>query len=1135
MQDTFGTSLKKLDWIRRRKNRMLAILILLSLIVMLDVFWVLRQPGLTLAGDATCGITEHTHDETCNTEENPCPLEEHVHSITCYSDDTADVETPLDWQEMFADYPYTGSLSKDLAGIAQTQTGYAESELNFEVDSDGNRHGYTRYGAWYSAPYADWSAMFVSFCLSYAGADENENPVNSGADSMAKAWAALGKYAEAGTYTPAEGDLVFFTDNTAGIVTMVQNATFCAICGDIDDKVSNVSLSLDDPSIAGWGLTEGTVSVEEEVDEPESEISQTELLDISNGPAFFIFAEKKAEQKSQRLLAKSSRTITNLTDYLKDENVKGEYDFAIVDTNNVELEKDDNGNYIAEAGTTYKLTLLINSANGIHPGTYQYQLPDGLEVNGGTGNFVLDDDTEVGTWEVTDQGLITMVFNENMNSRTDVTISATMGVHFLEQEEPLDFDGKIKVTIEEPPQDVTKLTKWGQQGVEGNTQKPDPSKIYWKIVITGNGDSQIPGSIITDQILYGDHNYTDSDIAGGLQFGVSETNPETGAEIAWHSWWVSPDDPNLTWTEDGWTYKIPEVVSCNCGDLKLGNDGWIYYIDYSSTPDTDGIGTLAYANRVITDGQQTEGWANVKHTESIAKIIKQGTFHGDTDGGAFYWEVQATIPGLVPGQKAEYAWYITDILRIRDNTGLIDTAKNNFTNCTITATNNGKTVTVPNYNEVTAEDQFACERHEAENSSTHFIDILARCHCTEENCVNWQNGTCGTPHWSRNGFCHCWAVEGDTTFTFSYETDDLSVIEKYGGTGKEMVNTALLYTRSPDNWNQGIQVTDTYAAVPIPGMFKKELTKDYNGHIASYEITVNESKLALTNGSPLTIHDMMTETLTYIRGSMVITAEDADGNKTTLRRDEDYTITYDGTGDQKDENGNPVHVLDIVILHPQPVMYILDYDATLNIPTGTTEGVRYSNSATIHLWGQDLSDSATEKLFTDINIAAKTYKVDMHKKDSQTGDPLPGATFGLFNERGGRITSDVTDAEGNLRFETNVTDGIILREHVLYYMQEMEAPPGYQLDDKKYWFCFCNNTKASCEECEKVMKDTDAFRIPHETIGKAEAVNVPTNYNLPATGGWGIYPLLMTSGMLIITVLLLGFIQRRKLERRKTS
>jgi hypothetical protein len=246
----------------------------------------------------------------------------------------------------------------------------------------------------------------------------------------------------------------------------------------------------------------------------------------------------------------------------------------------------------------------------------------------------------------------------------------------------------------------------------------------------------------------------------------------------------------------------------------------------------------------------------------------------------------------------------------------------------------------------------------------------------------------------------------------------------------------------------------------------------------------------------------------------------------------DYTVTYDGTGDVTDDNGNPVHVLDITILHPQPVMYILDYDATLVIPPGTTQAVKYNNSATVTLWGRNMTNESGEKVYADINIAARSYRVQIHKTDSLTSDPLPGATFGLFNKQGGQITGGVTDGQGQLLFQTNIIQGIVLREHVLYYIQELKAPTGYRLDDTKHFFCFCNHMGESCATCETILAGYDGLRIPFEALGKIPVVNEFMTYDLPATGGSGIYPLMATSIALIFTAFILGFIRWRKRERR---
>ena len=288
----------------------------------------------------------------------------------------------------------------------------------------------------------------------------------------------------------------------------------------------------------------------------------------------------------------------------------------------------------------------------------------------------------------------------------------------------------------------------------------------------------------------------------------------------------------------------------------------------------------------------------------------------------------------------------------------------------------------------------------------------------------------------------------------------------------------------------------------------------------------------MTNGTPLTIHDEMTDTLAYIGGSLIITTEAANGNRAELQQGVDYTVTYDGTGNKKDPFGKPVHVLDIVLLHPQPLMYILDYDTTLIMPDKVTEGIKYRNSASISLWGQDITEDSTEKVYADINISTKSYKINLFKTSALTGAPLPGATFGLFNEHGGLISTAVTNANGSIIFQTNVVEGIILQAHLLYYIQELDAPDGYQLDDTRHWFCFCDKQTEYCETCHVIMVGTDALRIPPEQTGQVHITNQIMNYDLPSTGGLGIYPLMLVSVVFVITPLVYFSILRRKRERR---
>ena len=202
------------------------------------------------------------------------------------------------------------------------------------------------------------------------------------------------------------------------------------------------------------------------------------------------------------------------------------------------------------------------------------------------------------------------------------------------------------------------------------------------------------------------------------------------------------------------------------------------------------------------------------------------------------------------------------------------------------------------------------------------------------------------------------------------------------------------------------------------------------------------------------------------------------------------------------------------------------------MPEQVSGAIKYSNSADITLWGDKVSDNATEKVYADINIAAKSFTLELYKTCTVTGKPLPGATFGLYNAQGGLITAGVTDINGKLSFQTNIIEGIVLREHILYYLQEIQPPPAYQLNETKYWFCFCNNKNDTCIECNKLMIDETAVRIPFEEIGLIGIPNDPANVVLPATGGIGT-PIYILCGLTrVFGPFVYGFSLRRRYGRR---
>ena len=185
----------------------------------------------------------HEHTETCyeKIESEPtlsCELQEHVHGLACYADLTADVENSAVWEQTFADVELKGVWAEDVIAIAKTQLGYVESSKNYIVESkeeDGTiketAKGYTRYGAWYGDAYGDWCAMFVSFCLDYAGVEGM--PLEAYCPTWIEKLSAedVNLYHTTGSYIPETGNLVFFDwdadgeSDHVGIVTAVNSNT----------------------------------------------------------------------------------------------------------------------------------------------------------------------------------------------------------------------------------------------------------------------------------------------------------------------------------------------------------------------------------------------------------------------------------------------------------------------------------------------------------------------------------------------------------------------------------------------------------------------------------------------------------------------------------------------------------------------------------------------------------------------------------------------------------------------------------------------------------------------------------------------------------------------------------------------
>ena len=208
-----------------------------------------------------CDMGQHAHTDECYDAAGGliCTMPEHSHDVSCKVPD-------YDWEATVNELKLTGNWRNDLLMVAQSQLGYRESKQNVILLEDGTVKGYTRYGAWYGAPYIDWSGAFVSFCVHYAGIDGL--PQDSSCQSYLSKLKEAELFRDPMNHLPQPGDLVLLDSkpededtgaNQMGIVAqlMLSDAgeltTLKVLVGDANEEVKYLTFDLLSPRILGYG------------------------------------------------------------------------------------------------------------------------------------------------------------------------------------------------------------------------------------------------------------------------------------------------------------------------------------------------------------------------------------------------------------------------------------------------------------------------------------------------------------------------------------------------------------------------------------------------------------------------------------------------------------------------------------------------------------------------------------------------------------------------------------------------------------------------------------------------------------------------------------------------------------------
>ena len=416
-------------------------------------------------------LPAHEHVDACYKVEYLCGSEEHIHTAACFSNLDADLETKVDWEATLPER--TGDWRQDIVSVAASQVGYTESEKNFILAEDGTtRMGYTRYGAWAGNPYGDWSAMFASFCLHYAGIPENYAPQNTGAEAMHMLWQNSPYYHDAGTYTPQTGDLVFFGNHSAELIVIVTDTgnALEAVAGDVNGRVFVVSYPSNDAFILGYGSISEIwndnnqpekASEPEEVPEQDESSDQEHYTEEYTGGVISGYVEaynteiKNNPKKAPVLLAANDVTPIDLRPYISGNSSRLYYRLS-GETQWLEYTGDED----VPANARFRLdidyeNLPINTLIAAGSQVY-YTLPEVFTKVSANGQ-ILDGTTVAGTLS-SSGNTVTITFNEDWlyeqreNSnvlRGDFFVEADVDLSDISEDGELEFKiGDVTVRID---------------------------------------------------------------------------------------------------------------------------------------------------------------------------------------------------------------------------------------------------------------------------------------------------------------------------------------------------------------------------------------------------------------------------------------------------------------------------------------------------------------------------------------------------------------------------------------------------------------------------------------------------------------------------------------------------------------
>lgn len=500
-------------------------------------------------------------------------------------------------------------------------------------------------------------------------------------------------------------------------------------------------------------------------------------------------------------------------------------------------------------------------------------------------------------------------------------------------------------------------------------------------------------------------------------------------------------------------------------------------------------------------------------------VEKSGEINSD---GNLEWSVTVRLPGWQgsPSSSSYRHW------NLEDQMGGFGPE---ITDGNVKITYGGQTYILHSTDHADPDDEIAYYIPSDSTQETSYLYFVSR-----TNTHNCSESDSDRPDGLPEDWCTDWVLQEDAVVNIMYT--DLSFV--YGEDGY-----AANQVRLRDQEDLIDRVTVDLA---FPNAVSKKSLE--NG---AFLITVNQKALSednegeiidLSGNGPIVIHDKMSKGMVYRLGSMAITAVDEEGVEQILIQGQDYRLEI-----SEEDDGQ---VMKITLLHPGKYEYRITYGVLLeSVQTGDS----YNNTATVEIFGKEFTAEDIKQFFTS---TAEEYVLSIHKTDQD--DPervVPGAAYGIFSSQGELLSTVVTDENGDAQFTGKPSEGFILSDNMLYYLEETAAPEGYQVSGTRYWFYYSSSDNGLVDSLidtarfEGFYRDSDVLADPipnrgytdtpvsgSDTSSVAEPIQVQDQriwYELPETGSTGTR--MYTIAGLLLTGSAVTALYREKCKKRRNN